>query len=100
MLGSGDDNERREAMAAATSGCNDDPANAAPWFAVLSTAKAGNDRAAQDEALHRIVTARRSDQGYFTGMPSPSRRKPRLVDSWAALRVRRGEVCRVQRGVR
>ena len=43
-----------------------DPDNAAPWLAVLSAAKAGNDRAAQAEALHRIATARRSEQGFFT----------------------------------
>ena len=42
------------------------PDNAASWLAVLSAARAGNDRAAQSEALHRIATARRSDQGFFT----------------------------------
>ncbi len=42
-----------------------DPDNAAPWFAMLSAAKAANDPAAQDEALHRIASAKRSDQGYF-----------------------------------
>ena len=41
------------------------PDNAAPWLAVLSAANAGNDRPAQAEALHRIATARRSDQGFF-----------------------------------
>ena len=41
------------------------PDNAAPWFAMLAAAKAANDAAAQDEALHRIATAKRSDQGFF-----------------------------------
>ena len=41
------------------------PANAAPWFAMLSAARAANDAAAQDEALHRIATAKRSDQSFF-----------------------------------
>ena len=39
-----------------------DPDNAAPWFDMLAAATAASDPAAQDEALHHIATARRSDQ--------------------------------------
>ena len=42
-----------------------DPGNASPWLFMLSAAKARNDRAAQNEALHRIATAQRSDVGTF-----------------------------------
>ena len=43
-----------------------DPANAQPWMVMLSTAVQRNDIAAQNEALHRIATAKRIDSGMFT----------------------------------
>jgi hypothetical protein len=42
-----------------------DPGNASPWLALLSEARARKERGAEDEALHRIATAKRSDDGYF-----------------------------------
>ena len=42
-----------------------DPGNAAPWLFMLSSAKAHDDRAVQDEVLFRIASARRSDVGFF-----------------------------------
>ena len=45
-----------------------DPGNATPWLAMLSDAKARKDRAAEDEALHRIGTAQRSDLGFFAAV--------------------------------
>ena len=42
-----------------------DPQNVSPWLAVLSDARARKDRAAEDEALHRIATAQRSELGTF-----------------------------------
>jgi len=41
------------------------PANAAPWLEVFLAAQARNDTAAANEALHRIATSRRSEQGIF-----------------------------------
>ena len=43
-----------------------DPGNATPWLFMLSAAKTLNDLAAQNEALHRIATAQRSETGVFT----------------------------------
>jgi hypothetical protein len=42
-----------------------DPTNATPWLHVLAAARERNDRAGQDEALHRIATAQRSEVGFF-----------------------------------
>lgn len=42
-----------------------DPGNAIPWLTLLSEAKNRKDRAAEDEALHRIATAQRSELGFF-----------------------------------
>lgn len=42
-----------------------DPGNLSPWLAMLAEAKARKDRAAEDEALHRMATARRSELGTF-----------------------------------
>lgn len=42
-----------------------DPANVSPWLAMLAEASARKDRAAEDEALHRMATARRSELGTF-----------------------------------
>jgi hypothetical protein len=43
-----------------------DPGNLSPWLAMLADAKARKDRAAEDEALHRMATARRSELGTFS----------------------------------
>ena len=45
-----------------------DPGNATPWLFMLSAAKTRNDLAAQNEALHRIATAQRSETGFFTSL--------------------------------
>jgi hypothetical protein len=37
-----------------------DPGNASPWLFAFAAARARNDRAAQDEALHRVATAERN----------------------------------------
>ncbi len=42
-----------------------DPGNATPWMTLLSEAKARKDRAAEEDALHQIATAQRSDLGFF-----------------------------------
>ena len=42
-----------------------DSGNASPWLYILASAKARNDRAANDEALHRIASSQRSDVGFF-----------------------------------
>lgn len=42
-----------------------DPDNAAPWLFMLWTATTRKDRAAQDEALHRIASAKHERLGYF-----------------------------------
>lgn len=42
-----------------------DPGNAAPWLEVLAEAQQRRDRAAADEALHRIATSARSEQDLF-----------------------------------
>ncbi len=42
-----------------------DPGNAAPWLYMLSAAHQRNDLALQNEALHRIATAQRSDTGFL-----------------------------------
>lgn len=42
-----------------------DPGNVSPWLAMLSDARARQDRAAEEEALHRIATAQRSELGTF-----------------------------------
>lgn len=42
-----------------------DPQNAAPWLFMLWAASERKDRAAQEEALHRIASARRQSLGYF-----------------------------------
>ncbi|MDE2297664.1 MAG: hypothetical protein KGK18_05815, partial [Burkholderiales bacterium] len=42
-----------------------DPGNAAPWLYVLSAAHRRNDLALQNEALHQIATAQRSDTGFL-----------------------------------
>ena len=42
-----------------------DPGNAAPWLYMLSTAHKYSDVAMQNEALHRIATAQRSDTGFL-----------------------------------
>lgn len=42
------------------------PDNAQPWLFMLSDAVQREDVAAQDEALHRIGSARRSDMGFAT----------------------------------
>lgn len=42
-----------------------DPGNAAPWLYMLSAAHQHSDVALQNEALHRIATAQRSNAGYL-----------------------------------
>lgn len=42
-----------------------DPGNLSPWLAMLADARARKDPAAEDEALHRMATARRSELGTF-----------------------------------
>jgi hypothetical protein len=42
-----------------------DPDNAAPWQFIFAAAAARGDRAAQDDALFRMASARRSALGYF-----------------------------------
>ena len=42
-----------------------DPGNAAPWLYLLSAAHQHSDVALQNEALHRIATAQRSDTGFL-----------------------------------
>jgi hypothetical protein len=41
-----------------------DPGNAAPWQEVFAAAQARRDTPAANEALHRIATSQRSDQGF------------------------------------
>lgn len=42
-----------------------DPGNAAPWQQVLAAARLRGDKAAQDEALFRVASARHADNGFF-----------------------------------
>jgi hypothetical protein len=62
-------NQRNEGacqMLSASQWARLDPGNATPWLTLLSEAKARKDRAAEDEALHHIGTAQRSDLGFFS----------------------------------
>lgn len=42
-----------------------DPGNLSPWLALLAEARARKEAAAEDEALHRMATARRSELDTF-----------------------------------
>lgn len=53
------------AMLSAAQWARLDPGNLSPWLAMLTDARARQDRAAEDEALHRMATARRSELGTF-----------------------------------
>jgi hypothetical protein len=64
-----------------------DPTNATPWLHVLAAARERNDRAGQDEALHRIATAQRSEVGFFAvpgliANAAPAGDAPALLASW------------------
>ena len=54
------------AMLSAAQWARLDPENTGPWLAILADAKQRKDRAAENEALHRLATAHRSELGTFT----------------------------------
>lgn len=76
-----------------------DPDNAAPWFAMLAAAKAANDPAAQDEALHHIATAKRSDQGHFAIPAAALAATPAGEDSTVAVWLLAAEALGLQAAV-